>query len=170
MIRVREKKKGLTLLEVLIGLSFLTVLVVLGYSLVSQSSRSSRKKMDSLQALGAARRVSGYLNQKLKTSVQVLHPIPGQPEPSEYCLIKSEDGGLSQLYFNERGDFLTRSLSRDQRKPKILVRSPGNGMGVKNPGWYMKSEGILEFYVSYVRNSARQEEVVAIFDSFSLHH
>jgi len=155
-------------LEVLIGLSFLAVLISMAYALMSQSGKTSRGKMDRVSSLGAARRVTGFLNQYLKVSSKVLHPSEGQPRGSSYCLLKGEDGTLSQLYFSEAGDFMIRGFSEGNKSPKMLVRSPNKRIGVRNPLWFLRPGGVLEFYIAYKENTGNEENIVEIFDSYAL--
>ena len=93
---------------------------------------------------------------------------PDQSEASEYCIIKEEDGALVQFYFNDRGDFASRNLSKEDPNPMILVKKPRSGLVIKNAAWVMRVDGALEFYLRYAQSGDQQEDVIALFDSFAL--
>lgn len=164
----KTRNSAFTLIELMIATALFSVLLLIFYSIISQSTVRSRHQLDSMYAMGGARRVSEFLSRKLKNSIQVVHPRSDEQEASDYCLIKEEDGSIIQFYFSEQGDFLTRNLSKDDPNPVVLVKKPKSGLNVKGAAWVMRVDGVLEFYLKYVLSSNQQEEVVALFDSFAL--
>lgn len=160
--------QGFSLLEIIIALSLFSVLIFLLFSLRTNETQSNTRALEQSLAFGRAKRILKVLAHEMKSADKLIFPNE-TIKSAQWCMLEKKDGSISQFFFDEEQNFVTKQLPKKNAANKILVHSRSPNIKLTKNNFTFSNENGMQVYLQYTVKIRQQEEnLLDVFDSIAI--